>query len=101
MTEPDRFLEREASVHIDAELARVAAEYLDDGLDALEVLFERHEPDLHLHGRIATVEIGAHFLLELPHPFPRVVISSGGVDPSLRVGLPAVVAVGEKAPERH
>ena len=90
----------ELAVDVDGEpVAR--AHDLQHRLDALDVVGERHAAHLHLHAGVAEVEIVLHLVLQPVEVLAGVVVAAGRVDPRLVVEFPAVVAVGQKLPQRH
>ena len=91
-------LEIEAAVGVDREL-RLGADLGEHRLDAAAVLVDRGAADLHLHDRVAAVEVAAHLVLQRRVVLARVVVAAGGVDEDLGVGL-AAVALGQQAEQR-
>jgi hypothetical protein len=78
----------EAAVGVDAQALAV----LQDGqhrVDAAQVVVQRRAADLHLHHRVAAIEVLAHLVLQLAVVLARVVVAAGGIDEHLAVGVPS------------
>ena len=70
----------------------------EHALDARTVLGDRIA-DLHLHDRVAAVEIAAHLGTQLLDALAGIVVATRRIDEDARVGL-ALVALGEQAEQR-
>ena len=78
-----------------------SGKHAEHRLDALQVVGERRAADLHLHHRVAAVEVAPHLVLELGNVLAGVVVAAGGVDEDARIGrAAAAIALGQQAEQR-
>ena len=91
--------EIEAAVRVYRE-RRSLAHHFQHGVDTAEVLLEVRAADLHLHHRVAAVQVLLHLVLQLPVVLSRVVVAARRVHEDGLVHATVAVALGEQAVER-
>jgi len=77
------------------------ADHVEHRLDAREILGQRASADLHLDRAIAEIAIMLHLVAQLLEALAGIVIAACGIDPGMGIGAAAIVALGQKLPERH
>ena len=90
----------EAAVGIHGE-ALTRPQHTQHGLNPSQVLRERCAPDLHLHHRVAQVEVGAHLLGQRLQVLAGVVVATRGVHEHGAVDAAVAVPVGEELEQRE
>ena len=70
------------------------------GVDAAQVFVEVGAADFLFHHRVTTVDVAAHFVLQIAVVLARIVITAGRVHENLAVGLAVAIAVGQQLEQR-
>jgi hypothetical protein len=89
----------EAAVGVHRQLL-AGPENLQHRLDALAVFGQRGAADLHLHHRIAALQVAGHLALQAFHALAGVVVAARRVHEHARVGRAGAVALGQQLVQR-